>query len=92
MFSCCFADAHLTENILEDLPQNLANLGCILPIVTKEKYEEEIIGRSGINFGKEIRNKNMMKKGDGIYSKSNTKVFWVVSFTSSLKTETLNLP
>lgn len=34
----------------------------------------------------------MMKKGDGAYVKSNTKVFWIVSFTSSLKTETLNLP
>lgn len=62
MFSRSFADAHLTENILEDLPQNLASLGCILPIATKEKCEEEIIGRSGINFGKEIRNKNMMKR------------------------------
>lgn len=45
MFSWCFADAHLTENILEDLPQNLANLGYILPTVTKEKCEEEIMGK-----------------------------------------------
>lgn len=49
-------------------------------------------GKNGVKIGKEIRNKNMMKKGDGAYVKSNTKVFWIVSFTSSLKTETLNLP
>lgn len=32
----------------------------------------------------------MMKKQGGTYGNSNTKVFWIVSFTSSLKTETLN--
>lgn len=82
MFSRCFAYAHFTENILEDLPESLTNLGCILPTATKEKCEEETTRKNGIKLGKEIRNRIIMKKVDGIYGKSNNKI----------KTETLHFP
>jgi len=49
MFSWHFVYAHLTANILEDLPQNLANLALILT-VTKGKCEEEIMGKNGIKI------------------------------------------
>lgn len=48
MFSWRFAYAHFAENILEDVPQNLASLGCILSTVTKEKCEKETMRKNGI--------------------------------------------